>query len=74
MASSVPVKGAREGVGSAQVAVQAETRPAFALQAIVRRGAAARALIRVDGVGQAVSGGDVLETGHEVVAVGDGAV
>ena len=74
VAVSVPVKGVHDGVASAPVAVQAETRPDFALQAIVRRGAAARALIRVDGVGQTVSEGDVLETGHEVVAVGDGVV
>ena len=51
-----------------------EEHPEFALQAIVRRSSRARALIRVDGVGQTVSEGDLLENGYKVVAVGDGVV
>ena len=74
VAATVPVKGALVRVGLAEVAVQAEIQPDFALQAIVRRGGGARALIRVDGVGKAVYEGEVLETGHEVVAVGNGVV
>lgn len=71
---SLPVEDSSEVAGAAQVVVETEEHPEFALQAIVRRTGGARALIRVDGVGQTVSEGDVLETGYRVVAVGDGVV
>ena len=58
----------------AQIVVKTEKQPNFALQAIVRRSSGTRALIRIDGVRRTVVQGDILETGHEVVAVGDGVV
>ncbi len=71
---SIPVQRYYDETETAEVVVQAEEQPDFALRAIVRRSSGARALIRVDGVVQTVSEGDVLETGHKVVAVGDGVV
>ena len=74
MTVTLPVEDSSESVGGPQIVVQAEEHPEFALQAIVRRTSGARALIRVDGVGQTVSEGDLLETGYRVVSVGDGVV
>ncbi len=71
---ALPVQGQSPEIDTAQVVVQAEEKTDFTLQAIVKRGGETRALIRVDGVGRSVSRGDVLETGHEVVAIGDGVV
>ncbi len=71
---TLPVEGSIEPASGPQVVVQAEKHPEFALQAILRRTGGTRALIRVDGVGQAVSAGDLLENGYKVVAVGDGVV
>ena len=59
---------------SPQIAVATEEQPDFALRAIVRRTGGTRALILVDGVTRSVSPGDVLETGHEVVAIAGGVV
>ena len=74
VSAEIPTKLYSETPEPAQVVVQAEEQPDFVLQAIVRRRGGARALIRVDGAGSTVSEGDVLETGHTVVAVGDGVV
>ena len=71
---TLPVETVSDSTDTAQRLVPAEKQPEFALQAIIRRSSRARALIRVDGVGQTVSEGDVLETGHRVVAVGYGVV
>ena len=72
--ADLPVKVSFETAGNPRMVIQAEEHPAFALRAIVRRASGVRALIRVDGIGQAVSEGDVVAAGYEVVAVGDGVV
>lgn len=63
-----------ESNDTTQVSAPAEEQPDFVLQAIVKRRSGARAVIRIDGAGRTVSEGDVLETGHTVLAVGDGVV